>query len=103
MWRKASSGADSGRFSATDVDDASRNAAAFSSPKHDREMTGEVEVHSYVLFSPRGRKRLTKGGFYGPGCFNNSVEDRLRVLLFAETHRTKVRAREALADMEQDA
>ena len=44
----------------------------------------EVEVDSYELFTPRGRKRLTKGSFYGPGCFNNSVEDRVRVLLFAK-------------------
>ena len=52
------------------------NAAAFSSPKNDREMTGEVDVDSYELLAPRGRKRLTKGGFYEPGCFNNSMEDR---------------------------
>ena len=39
--KEASSEADSGPFSATDVDDAS-NAAAFSSPKKDREVAGEV-------------------------------------------------------------
>ena len=62
MWRKASFEADSGSFSATatDVDGAS-NAAAFSNPKKDREMVGEVEVDSYELFAPRSRKRLNQG------------------------------------------
>ena len=62
VWRKASSEADSGSFRATDVDGAS-NAAAFSSPKKDREMAGEVKVDSYQLFAPRSRKRLNKGWF----------------------------------------
>ena len=62
-------------FSAANLDDAS-NAAVFSSPKNHGEMAGEVEVDSYELFAPRGQKRLTKGGFYEPGCFKNSVVDR---------------------------
>ena len=49
---EASSEADSGSFRATDVDGAS-NAAAFSSPKKDREMAGEMKVDSYKLFAPR--------------------------------------------------
>ena len=62
MRRKASSEADSGSFTAADVDGAS-NAAAFSSPKKDslEEMAGEVEVNSYELFVPRSRKRLNQG------------------------------------------
>ena len=51
VWREASSEADSGHFRATYVDDAS-NVAAFSSPKNDREMAGEVDVDSYGLFAP---------------------------------------------------
>ena len=70
-------------------------------------MAGEVKVDSYQLFAPRSRKRLsTKGDFYGPGCFNNSVEDRVRVLLFAKGN-AKEKARSQLerplADMEQGA
>ena len=57
---EASSEADSGSFSATDVDGAS-NAAAFSSPKKYKEMVGEVVVDSYELFAPRSRKRLNLG------------------------------------------
>ena len=68
-------------------------------------MTGEVEVVSYELLATRGRERLTKGGFCQPDCFNKSVEDRGRVLLFAKFN-TKDRAQKAqaflwLTDMEQ--
>ena len=56
---------------------------------------GEVEVDSYALFAHRGRQRLTKGGFHGPGCFNNSRPRPSYYIFPRETQRTKVRAREA--------
>ena len=65
-------------------------------------MTGEVEVDSYELLATRGRKRLTKGGFYEPGCFNNSMKDRDWALLFAKS-KAKDRARKGQADRAQGA
>ena len=58
-------------------------------------MAEEVEVDSYELFAPRGRKLLTNGGFYGSGCFNKSVENRVGFyFLPKETQRTKLRDRD---------
>ena len=77
--------ADSRLVKATDVDGAAAHAAASSpKPTNGGEVAGEMEVDSYELFSPRGRKRLTKGGCYCcvPGCFNNSTEDRGRVKFY---------------------
>ena len=49
---------------------------------------------------PEAESGETKGDFYGPGCFNNSVEDldRVRVLLFAKGNakeKSSLKAREA--------
>ena len=66
-------------------------------------MTGKVEVDSYELFAPRSRK---KGDLYGPGCFNNSVEDRVRVLLFAKGNakdKARMELERPLADTKQGA